>query len=271
MIALLKPGRVAGRSAALLALTFWLPLTAVAAAGTESIQVQVRGAALQPGTYQLDAGSRLNNAAAAGQVRADAWFLGAALLRRSAMEDQTRLKAGLLFELETNRVHARSRNDDDLYSLLGRFNSTVESFPITGRVTAEMDPLAQLLIDNNDLLEHGDQLIYPTRANQVRVMGAVSEPCVLDHDPAMQLDDYLSACNRHSAADRDTAYLIQPDGHVSQHGVAYWNQEEADVAVGAVIYVPVQQRMLAPSSTGLNEDMAAMLATQYTLGGRFDE
>ena len=237
----------------------------------DTIEVTVAGQVLKPGVYAFDQGARLNNAAIAGQVSANAWFLGAALLRDSAMEEQTRLKAGLLFELNMNGVHAKSQNDEALLALLGRMHSTVDAMPVTGRVKAEMDPLSQLAIQNNDLLEDGDTLLYPTRPDQVRVVGAVAEPCVLQHDPSMLMHDYLAACENHRAADRNIAYLIQPDATVSQHGIAYWNLEEANVAVGAVIYVPMSESKLSEQSAGLNEDMAAMLATQYMLGGDFDE
>lgn len=237
----------------------------------ETIDVTVAGQVLKPGVYRFEEGARLNNAASAGQVSASAWFLGAALLRDSALEAQTRLKAGLLFELNMNGVHARSRNNEPLQALLGRLHATVDAMPVTGRIQAEMDPLSQLALQNNDLLQHGDTLLYPARPDQVRVMGAVVENCILKHDPLMQLHDYLAACESHRAADRNIAYLIQPDASISQHGIAYWNLEEANVAVGAVIYVPLEKSKLSEQSAGLNEDMAAMLATQYMLGGRFDE
>jgi hypothetical protein len=267
MIFCTKPNRFKHYLA--LTLVCGLPMAAMAAPAT--IKVDIRGAVLQPGTYQLESGARLNAAAIAGQVSSQAWFLGAALLRQSAIEEQTRLKAGIVFELQMNGVHARSRNDDALQALLDRLYNSVQAMTVTGRVHTKMDPLAQLFIQNNALLEESDRLLYPYRPSQVRVMGAVVDNCLLQHDPAMQLHDYVDACQRHDAADRDMAYVIQPDGSASQHGVAYWNLDEASVAVGAVIYVPLKERKLSPTSTGLNDDMAAMLATQYTLGGRFDE
>lgn len=252
-------------------LAFMISLPVLGASSADTIEVAVLGEVLQPGVYTFEDGARLNNAAIAGQVSSNAWFLGAALLRQSAINDQLRLKAGILFELRMNSVHAKAENDERLVALFGRLNATVDAMPVSGRIRAEMDPLSQLFIENNDLLEDGDTLRYPTRPEQVRVMGAVVEDCVLEHDPSMQLHDYLGACKRHGAADRDTAYLIQPDGRTSQRGVAYWNLEEANVAVGAVIYVPLKKGKLSPTSAGLNDDMAAMLATQYQLGGRFDE
>ncbi|KAA0690823.1 hypothetical protein DT594_17525 [Halopseudomonas laoshanensis] len=256
---------------AAMAFTLGLAAQSSAAFSADMIEVEISGAVLKPGTYQFERGARLNSAAVAGQVSASAWFLGAALLRSSAIADQTRLKAGILFELKMNTVHAQSNNDDALVALLARYYQAIDAMPVTGRVQTEMDPLSQLFPPNNDLLELGDNLIYPTRPNQVRVIGAVVEDCILPHDGAMQLHDYISDCRPHRLADRDTAYVIQPDGNVSQHGRAYWNLEEANVAVGAVIYVPVREAVLSAQTADLNADVAAMLGTQYQLGGRFDE
>lgn len=268
----LKPARLKQWATVILALAATaLPGLAASAPTSNTLEVEIRGAVLQPGVYSFKPGARLNDAAVASQVSSDAWFLGAALLKRNAIEAQTRLKAGILFELQTNQVHARAGNDDQLLALLTRLNTAVQAMPVTGRVQAEMDPLQQLFISNNDLLEHGDRLLYPSRATQVRVTGAVEQDCVLDHAAQMQLHDYRAACPQLGLADRDTSYLIQPDGNVSQHGAAYWNLEKANVAVGAVIYIPMKKRKLSPTTVGLNDDIAAMLATQYQLGGRFDE
>lgn len=237
----------------------------------DSIVVQIGGQVLNPGTFAFPPGSRLSQAAATGQVNSNAWFLGAALLRDSAMEPQVRLKAGVIFELEVNAVHAKATGNAGLLELAERLYALAAPLPVTGRVKAEMNPLAQLLLLNNDLLEDGDRLLYPLRGEQVRVLGAVEEDCVLAHVPGMQPVDYLDSCTRHPMADPSYVYLIQPNGSVDRAPVAAWNIRPANVATGAVIYVPLRRNMLSPETTGFNEDMAALLATQYQLGGRFGE
>lgn len=233
--------------------------------------IHVGGAVLKPGTYQWQAGARLHAATVAGQVRSDAWFLGAALLRDSALEPQQRLKAGVLFDLRVNRLHARAENDADLLQLVERLEAQAGEMPVTGRVTAELNPFQLLLLQNNQLLQPGDRLIYPTRPAQVRVMGAVAADCVLAFDPAQALRDYLRQCPAHPAADRNLVHVIQPDGQVSEVGIAHWNEQQVNLAVGAVIYRPLSAARLSAETADLNRDMAALLATQYQLGGRFSE
>lgn len=235
------------------------------------LRVTVSGAVANPGSFSFEPGARLNDAAAKAKVSSQAWFLGAALLRQSAMESQTRLKAGLLFELGVNEVHAQASNNPALAAWLDQMRSMVANMPVTGRVVAEMNPLQQLLISNNSPLETGDHLRYPLRPRHVRVNGAVESECMLEHDPNMQLTDYLKQCPRAVMADRSYAYVIQPNGTSDQYGIAHWNQERVNVAVGAIIYVPVREHLLAPTTSEFNQDMARMLATQYRLGGQFGE
>ena len=239
----------------------------VAAADT----VSIGGAALKPGTYSWQEGTRLHDATVAAQVRADAWFLGAALLRHAAVESQQQLKGQLLADLRTNRLHARTRNKTDLLHLLDRLDALVTVMPVTGRVPAQLDPFQLLLKKNNALLRPGDQLLYPTRPAQIRVVGAVAADCVLTFDAALALKDYLRQCPPHKVVDRNIVQIIQPDGRVQEVGIAHWNQQQASLAVGAVIYRPLKQRLLTPETADLNRDMAALLATQYQLGGHFSE
>lgn len=244
---------------------------ALAQPAADRILVEIDGQVLNPGVFSFPEGARLSQAAATGQISANAWFLGAALLRKDAVEQQVRLKAGVLFDLQVNAVHAKATGNAGLLELAERLNALVEPMPVTGRVVAEMNPLAQLLPQNNALLRNGDELHYPLRPKQVRVMGAVEQDCVLPHVPGQQPLAYLESCPRHDLADPNHLYLVQPDGSVSRAPIAYWNAQPANLAVGGIIFVPLQRSLLSPDALSLNEDMAALLATQYQLGGRFDE
>lgn len=241
-----------------------------AALSADSITVTMGGLVLRPGTHALPAGARLSDASVAAQVRVDAWFLGGALLRQSAIAPQQKLKAGVLFDLQSNRVHWQAENKPAGVELANRLLLAVELMPVTGRVPAQLDPLQQLALSRNALLEPGDHILYPHRAEHVRVTGAVQMDCVLYFDPAWQPMDYLKQCPRHELADPSFAHVIQPDGHARRRGVAVWNREPAAVAAGAVLYVPVAEQHLAGESPSFNEDFVALLATQYTLGGRFE-
>jgi hypothetical protein len=231
----------------------------------------ISGAVLKPGEHPWHTGARLHDATVAGYVRADAWFLGAALLRQDALEPQQRLKVGVLFDLRVNHVHARATGNDRLQALLQRLEDQITALPVTGRVKAQLNPFQLLILKNNPLLHPGDHLIYPLRPTQVRVMGAVQADCELSFDPALALKHYLRQCPAHVMADRDVAYVIQPDGHIDTVGIAHWNQQTINIAVGAIIYRPIKPAKLSPETPDFNRELATFLATQYPLGGHFNE
>src|SRR5690606_34926541 len=112
---------------------------------------------------------------------------------------------------------------------------------------------------------------YPRRPDAVRVLGAVAEHCQLSFVASLQLKDYLRQCPAHPAADRNYVYVIQPDGSAERVGIAHWNEHPVSLAVGAMIFVPVDPAALSPDARDLNKDMTELLATQYSLGGRYSE
>lgn len=245
------------------------PAVATTPAPAVAEQIHISGAVLQPGDYEWRQGARLRDATVAGQVSANAWPLGAALLRQQAVEPQRRLKAGVLFDLQVNSVHAMAGNNPALQQLTKRLHTWVSDMPATGRVVAELNPFQLLLKSKNALLEPGDELIYPTRPASIQVLGAVSADCQLPFSATLKLKDYLKQCPAHPAADPSFVYLIQPNGATQKVGIAHWNQQRAVIAVGGLIYRPLKSALMAPDTSELNQDIAALLATQYRLGGNF--
>lgn len=222
----------------------------------------VTGEATAPGDYQWAQGVRLRDLTTAAGVTST-WPLGGALLRSSAKHEQRKLKAGLLFDLSTARVNASALGDASLTTLLESLQQQVVRMPVTGRVQAEMNPLKQRLARFNPLLEPGDRLVYPGNPGNVRVIGAVNTPCEFEFVPAQRPVRYLEHCSTHRAANPDEIYLIQPNGVTSRLGIAPWNSEDAWLAAGGVIYVPFQPALFGDSGNDFNNEMAALLATQY--------
>ena len=243
-----------------------LPVT-----GLSAQTIRVTGAVQQPGDFSWQPGVRLINASIGAQVADDAWYQGAALLRKSAMREQRKLKTGLLFDLQTGIVNARAIDSPGTVALLSQWQQRIVDMPVTGRVHAELNPLKQRLIESNSLLEPGDHIIYPVRPALVTVLGAVQSDCQLSFSPARDPLEYVADCSPVDAADNDHLYLIQPDGLVQTIGAAYWNAEDAWVAVGAIIYVPFEAALFGTSSADFNKEMATWLATQYRLTGGYSE
>lgn len=238
------------------------PVSADADTGPTGVQVEVTGAVQRPGRQALPAGARLSDAILAATPRSEAYLLGAALLRRSDALAQTRDKAGLLFDLETlgriSRVSAAVADE------ARRLHDWLEPLPVTGRVRSPLEPrLLEIDPGGNRVLADGDRVVFPHRPETVQVIGAVGRHCELLHRPLQGAAAYLADCRPSEAADRDWIYLVQPDGHVEQLGVALWNRSRAQpLAPGAVIVVPLAEREVRVVNPGFNAQLAAFVATQ---------
>lgn len=238
--------------------TLILPLAA------QAVDVQIKGAVTAPGLKQLAGHARLSDAALASPLRDDAYPLGASWQRPSLQVEQTRLKAGLLFDLDSARQQALRDDRAALANTLASLHDWLQPMPVTGRAVALLDPRSVEVnaVENRPVAE-GDTLFYPRRPATIQVVGAVNQACVLQHVPLQNAQDYLDACKPSRLADGDWIFVIQPDGRVVKQGAGLWNRGHAmPLAPGAVIYVPLRETGLHGVSPELNQDLAAFLATQ---------
>jgi len=232
-------------------------------------QVQVSGAVAHPGHLELTGPARISDAALAAKPLPQAYVRGAAWLRPSLMEAQQRLKAGVLFDLATLRQHARANDHKELANRSDALLHWLHALPVTGRQSpALLDPRAvEVNEPENRRLAAGDTLFYPLRPDGVRVVGAVQEACALPLVPLQDARLYLAACPLSNAADKDSIYVIEPDGRVFVQGVALWNRDTPHaLAPGAMIYVPLRESAARKVDATMNSDIAAFLATQLLPG-----
>lgn len=239
-----------------------LAIATSAPAQAQALRATVEGAVQRPGAREYPAGSRLADAVLAAMPDRRAYPLGAALLRREAMVEQTRAKAGLLYDLQALQSH--SRTGVETAATAARMRKWLAALPVTGRVRNRLEPRA-LEADprNNRPLADGDRILYPHRPDSIRVVGAVVRECELTHVPLRDAKAYLRDCPPAPASDRDWLYAIQPDGHVERIGIAAWNRSAAHpLAPGAILYVPLSERDLRDIEAGFNAGLADFIATQ---------
>ena len=246
-----------GKLAALALLCGCAPLCLAAA-------VSVSGQVAHPGTVALQPEARLLDVLTASQPDAQGYWLAAAWLHQPLIEPQARLKAGVLFDLDTLRQAALAAGYDSRADLAARVYRQVQALPVTGRQRAMLDPVAvEVGFAPNQRVSDGDRLIYPPRPAGVRVLGAVAQPCTLVFQPMRAARDYLDECPAVAGADVDYLWLIQPDGHVTRLGNAPWNREEgAPPAPGSTLLVPIRSDDLDPPTPELNQQLAEFIATQ---------
>jgi Capsule biosynthesis GfcC len=237
-------------------------ITAATATAAPQVSVEVMGHVSHPGPQILPAGARLSDAILAANPQASAYPLAAAWLRASEQIAQTRLKAGVLFDL-AQLVENTSADADDA-SVARTLADDIKRMPVTGRVPALLSARAVEVAEaGNRLLGDGDRLVYPARPTTVTVMGVVAEPCTLEHVAQQAPLDYLRRCPALRVANKDDLYVIEPDGRVEKIGIALWNRSASStLAPGAVLYVPLRPSALARVNPELNEGIAGFLATQ---------
>ncbi|WKV95281.1 capsule biosynthesis GfcC family protein [Pseudomonas sp. H22_DOA] len=233
-------------------------------AGVSQAAVTVTGDVANPGPVELPKGGRLLDVINEAVPNAEGYWLAGMLLRQSLLEEQARLKAGVLFDLDVLQRMALLYDMPSRVALAQRLTEQVRQMPVTGRQIADLDPVAvEVGFARNIRLDDGDRLIYPKRIDEVEVLGAVAAPCHLPYQPLQEAREYLQGCSILSDAEADYLWLIQPNGVSRRVGIAHWNRESGHMPVaGSKILVPVKNDDLDPPLPELNQQLAELIATQ---------
>ena len=233
-------------------------------AGVSQAAVTVTGDVANPGPVELPKGGRLLDVINEAVPNAEGYWLAGVLLRQSLLEEQARLKAGVLFDLDVLQRMALLFDMPSRVALAQRLTEQVRQMPVTGRQIADLDPVAvEVGFARNIRLDDGDRLIYPKRIDEVEVLGAVAAPCHLPYLPLQEAREYLQGCSILSDAEADYLWLIQPNGVSRRVGIAHWNRESGHMPVaGSKILVPVKNDDLDPPLPELNQQLAELIATQ---------
>lgn len=233
-------------------------------AGVSQAAVTVTGDVANPGPVELPKGGRLLDVINEAVPNAEGYWLAGVLLRQSLLEEQSRLKAGVLFDLDVLQRMALLYDMPSRVALAQRLTEQVRQMPVTGRQIADLDPVAvEVGFARNIRLDDGDRLIYPKRIDEVEVLGAVAAPCHLPYQPLQEAREYLQGCSILSDAEADYLWLIQPNGVSRRVGIAHWNRESGHMPVaGSKILVPVKNDDLDPPLPELNQQLAELIATQ---------
>ncbi|WP_256591425.1 capsule biosynthesis GfcC family protein [Pseudomonas sp. HMWF006] len=233
-------------------------------ASVSQAAVTVTGDVANPGPVELPPGGRLLDVIGEAVPNAEGYWLAGGLLRQSLIEEQTRLKVGVLFDLDVLQRMATLFDRPSRVALARRLAEDVRQMPVTGRQIADLDPVAlEVGFARNIRLDDGDRLVYPKRVDEVQVLGAVAEPCHLPYQPLQEAREYLQSCTILDDAEADYLWLIQPNGVSRRVGIAHWNRESGQFPVaGSKILVPVKNDDLDPPLPELNQQLAEFIATQ---------
>ena len=100
-------------------------------------------------------------------------------------------------------------------------------------------------------------LVLPSRPSTVLIIGAVTAPKAVSWQERGSANNYLNQVVTLSNSDNSKVWVIQPDGQVEQHPIAYWNQKHLDIAPGATIYLGFSS--LPNEFNIINEDIVNLL------------
>lgn len=236
----------------------------LAGSGLSHADVTVSGDVRTPGQFKIQPGAHLLDVITAAQPNAESYWLGAAWLRQPLLEEQRRLKVGVLFDLKVLQRGALLFGKPGRAALADQLYEEIGQLPVTGRQVAVLDPVAvEVGFALNARIDDGDHLVYPSRPDAVEVLGAVAKPCRLPYRAMQEARDYLQSCPSSAEAEMDYLWIIQPDGHTQRIGIALWNREEGHwPAAGSKILVPIKSDDLDPPTPELNQQLAEFLATQ---------
>jgi hypothetical protein len=109
-------------------------------------------------------------------------------------------------------------------------------------------------------------LYLTSRPNNLTLTGAVKQAHKIKLIEHGQLDNYLSMLPKGELlefADKSTAFVIQPDGHVDEISYAYWNSKQAYFAPGAILFIAFDS--LPSELSTLNQNIIELLRHKVNL------
>ncbi|MGL5291601.1 MAG: capsule biosynthesis GfcC family protein [Vibrionaceae bacterium] len=109
-------------------------------------------------------------------------------------------------------------------------------------------------------IEQDAILILPMRAPFVWVVGALPRPIQLVHKSQASARDYVVHASPLTLLGIDTVVVIAPNGVTSDYPIAYWNNDNAAVAPGSIIYVPYKN--LPKNMKDLNAEIVQLLQSR---------
>lgn len=101
----------------------------------------------------------------------------------------------------------------------------LQSVKASARVpVASTDPYwLQANPTKDPLLQAGDTVTVMSPTRDVSVIRATGQRCLAQFLPQSAVDAYLAACDSANTG-LNSAWLLQPDGQISEQGIALWNQ-----------------------------------------------
>lgn len=194
-------------------------------------------------------------AASAHQSNVIDWQ-GAALFNHALSPETAQLLDSVKQDLKTLR--AEWADDPTYANAVDALIDYVENATFRERLPLPLDEDHYLAGSHTNPLVTGKvTLILPSRAKQVSVIGAVTQPHTLPFTALTSAREYLAQSPTLNHFGISNVAVISPNGELAIHHTAYWNAQHQNVAPGAVIFVPFQRLPFGLAS--LNDTLPRLL------------
>ncbi|MGF1872908.1 capsule biosynthesis GfcC family protein [Photobacterium indicum] len=181
------------------------------------------------------------------------YWTGAALFKTFPHPQQQTVIAQL------NQLATHWQNEQQQAAL--NLSQQIEQLTTGERIFTSLDyDNVRLNKQANTLITDDLTLILPPRPERILVLGALEKPVWAKWQNRFDANAYLKQGKPLSNANNSDAWVIQPDGTVEQHPIAYWNREHHDIAPGAIVYLGFSS--LPKGFETLNEDIINLLRTR---------
>ena len=210
----------------------------------ERKSVTISGAVNTPGSYVISRGETLSSLIEKAEgYKEDAYPFGSILNNNKALS----INQIAVDRLYTSFVQKLITKGDALFASesLPFVLEELKKSTITGRVMAEFDLdviKANPSLDTN--LDDGDEIIVPTKTQQIYIFGEVSNIGAIRYKAGRSLDEYLiNSGGLLNSADNSNIFVVHPNGEVNRmqsRGLSFLNNRSNDILIypGSVIYVP---------------------------------
>jgi hypothetical protein len=190
------------------------------------------------------------------------WYWPAASLYRldSSKAEQQRNK--IIEQLTLMHKSLSGKNSAKMTHLIEQ----IKQWKLGDRVDMAIDyDAAQMNADNNPRFENGEyRLDLILRPLAAEIIGLTTQSLSIDLTNPQCAHQHIQQLNP-NLANKDFAYLIQPNGLSKKFGIAYWNKGCVDIMPGSQIYLPLSESLFFYENQLLNEQIVALAKNRIVL------
>ena len=202
-------------------------------------EVSISGAVKYPGKYILSMNKRLSDLIIeAGGYREDAYVYGG-ILQSDKAEEYSLIGSEMSYQqFLTNLIESGIEFSPEILSATSNLKTSISS-----RVIAnfDLDTICDFP-EFDTLLQNNDEVIIPSKTQQVYVYGAVNSPGAKRHDLKNNLSDYIKNSGGLSLnAEKNNIYIVHPNGEstiVKLDKINFFGQSSTlEIYPGSFIFV----------------------------------